>query len=413
MSTSTPSRSAFERTLKGACDRLGYSDAMFRLLASAAREIKVDIPILRDNGELAVFTGYRVQHQNARGPYKGGLRYHSSVDIDEVRGLASLMTLKTALVDIPLGGGKGGIECNPRELSPRELERLTRKFVQRIHREIGPETDIMAPDVGTNAQTMGWIYSEYGAIHALQPAVVTGKPLSLGGSPGRDKATGYGVALTIQAYAAHTKTKLEHKTAAIQGFGNVGHHAALCLKEMGVKIVAVSDSRGTIHCKDGIDIDRVMAKKKEFGRFDEMPGYELKEPAAVLELPCDYLIPAALGDAIHAGNAHKVKAAVIVEGANGPCTLDADRILGERKIPIIPDILANAGGVIVSYFEWVQNLQRHGWDLEKVDAELARTLKKAAHAVFEHAEDQKISLREACYDISVMRVKEALDATGF
>ncbi|MGB5092453.1 MAG: Glu/Leu/Phe/Val dehydrogenase [Parvibaculum sp.] len=405
--------SAFEGALQAACARLGYSGAVYRLLASATREIRIEIPILLDNDELAVFTGYRVQHQNALGPYKGGLRYHPSVDIGEVRELASLMTLKTSLMNLPLGGGKGGIECNPRELSLRELERLTRKFVQLMGHNIGPETDIMAPDVGTNAQVMGWIYGEYGAINGPHFGVVTGKPLTLGGSPGRDKATGYGVALTLAAYADFHGINLQGARIAVQGFGNVGHHAALCLRDLGLKIVAVSDSHSTIYCPDGIDLDAVVTQKRNHSRFAFLPGHELLEADAVLGLPCDYLVPAALGGALHKDNVSKVQASVVVEAANAPCTLEAEADLNARGIIIIPDILANAGGVVVSYFEWVQNLQSMRWSGAKVDNELETIQRHAAMKVFEEARSRAITLRDASYDIAVRRVKEAIDAAGF
>lgn len=413
MSQNPSATSAFERALQAACKRLGYGNAVFQLLAGATREIKVEIPILLDNDELAIFTGYRVQHQNALGPYKGGLRYHPSVDIEDVRELARLMTLKTALMNLPLGGGKGGIECNPRDMSAHELERLTRKFVQLMGHNIGPETDIMAPDVGTNAQVMGWIYSEYGAMNGPHLGIVTGKPLTLGGSEGRDKATGYGVSLTLAAYADFNGINLQDKSVAIQGFGNVGHHAAYSLRDLGLKIVAVSDSHDTIYRPDGIDIDAVLAEKRRQGRFAALPGHSLLDAEAVLALPCDYLIPAALGGALHKDNASKVQASVVVEAANAPCTLEAEAELNARGIIIIPDILANAGGVVVSYFEWVQNLQSMRWSEAKVDDELKNIQRHAAMKVFEEAKSRAITLRDASYDIATRRVKEAIDAAGF
>ncbi|PKQ02551.1 MAG: hypothetical protein CVT72_16870, partial [Alphaproteobacteria bacterium HGW-Alphaproteobacteria-11] len=258
--TESHATTAYGRSVTEACRRLGYSKTVETLLTLAALEIKVEIPIVRDNGELAIFTGYRVQHQNARGPCKGGLRYHPQVDIDDVRELASLMTMKTALAGIPLGGGKGGIACNPHEMSQRELETLTRKFVKRIHREIGPNSDIMAPDVGTNAQTMGWIHSEYSAIYGHSPAAVTGKPLALGGSLGRDKATGHGIGIVVTEYARHRNTSLQGTTAVIQGFGNVGFHAAQALTALGVKVVAISDSRSAVRRDAGVDLAALSAQ---------------------------------------------------------------------------------------------------------------------------------------------------------
>ena len=376
-------------------------------------EIKVEIPIVRDNGELAIFTGYRVQHQNARGPCKGGLRYHPQVDIDNVRELASLMTMKTALAGIPLGGGKGGIACNPHEMSQRELETLTRKFVKRIHREIGPNSDIMAPDVGTNAQTMGWIHSEYSSIYGHSPAAVTGKPLALGGSLGRDKATGHGIGIVVAEYARHRNSPLEGATAVIQGFGNVGFHAAQALTALGVNVVAISDSRSAVR-RDacGVDLAALSAQKRSRGSLKDTDGHDPIDPEALFEIECDYLVPAALGDAIHMGNAARLACRTVVEGANAPVTAEADAILRERGIEIIPDILANAGGVIVSYFEWVQNLQRQTWPLEQVDDELTRILGSAAREVLDPAVEAGLALRAAAFDIAIRRVKEALDATG-
>jgi len=413
MTPGASTRSAYETFLNASCDRLGYGPSIISLLSLAAMEIKVEIPIVRDNGELAIFSGYRVQHQNVRGPCKGGLRYHPEVDLEEVRGLASLMTMKTALVDIPLGGGKGGINCDPRKLSVRELETLTRKFVKRIHREIGPNSDIMAPDVGTDARVMGWIHSEYSAIYGHSPAAVTGTPLALGGSAGRDKATGYGIGIVVKEYAERRGIELKNATAAIQGFGNVGVHAARAFTELGMKVIAISDSRSAVFRKGGVDIDALIRHKQERGLLSDTEDHEAMDPARLLETECDFLVPAALGDAITVENAARIAARTIVEGANGPVTSEADRLLRERGVPILPDILANAGGVIVSYFEWAQNLQREIWPLERVDRELERILGKAARDVLDRAAAEKLDMRSAAFDIAASRVKEALDATGF
>ncbi|MBX3490957.1 Glu/Leu/Phe/Val dehydrogenase dimerization domain-containing protein [Parvibaculum sp.] len=410
--TDSHAKSAYGQSVADACRRLGYSSTIEALLTLAALEIKVEIPIIRDNGELAIFTGYRVQHQNARGPCKGGLRYHPQVDIDDVRELASLMTMKTALAGIPLGGGKGGIACNPHEMSQRELEMLTRKFVKRIHREIGPNSDIMAPDVGTNAQTMGWIHSEYSSIYGHSPAAVTGKPLALGGSLGRDKATGFGIGIVVAEYARHRNSPLEGATAVIQGFGNVGFHAAQALTALGVKVVAISDSRSAVRRDAGVDLAALSAQKRSRGSLKDTDGHDSIDPEALFEIDCDYLVPAALGDAIHMGNAARLACRTVVEGANAPVTAEADAALRERGIAIIPDILANAGGVIVSYFEWVQNLQRQIWPLEQVDDELTRILGNAAREVLDHAGEAGLDLRSAAFDIAIRRVKDALDATG-
>jgi len=413
MPSKAKTRSTFTTALGAACERLGYNDSVHKLLALAAREIKVELPIVKDNGELAVFSGYRVQHHNARGPYKGGLRYHPEVNLEETRDLAALMTLKTALVDIPLGGGKGGIDCDPHSLTRRELETLTRKFVKRMHRHIGPEMDIMAPDIGTDASIMGWIHSEYSAIYGHSPAVVTGKPVNLGGSQGREKATGYGVAIVVDAVAHMRGGPLSGATAVIQGFGNVGMHTAFCLRDLGVRIIGVSDSRNAVWLEDGLDLDGLVKHKEERGTLEDVDGHENISHEELLTLDCDYLIPAALGGAITRHNAGALNCRHVVEAANAPVTPEAEKILEERNIEIVPDILANAGGVIVSYFEWVQNLQRRAWPLSKVDGELNRILRAAAQDVMTRAHDEGISLRAAAYEIAAMRVKDALDATGF
>lgn len=413
MPADSTTKSAYETFLSAACERLGYSKTITSLLTLAAMEIKVEIPIVRDNGELAIYSGYRVQHQSARGPCKGGLRYHPQVDLDEVRGLASLMTMKTALVNIPLGGGKGGISCDPRSFSPRELEVLTRKFVKRIHREIGPNSDIMAPDMGTNAQVMGWIHSEYSAIYGHSPAAVTGKPLSLGGSAGRETATGDGIGIVVREYAKHHNLTLDGMTAVIQGFGNVGINAARALQRLGVRVIAISDSRSAVYRPEGIDLETLVQRKRERGSLADVTGHQEIETAALLETECDLLVPAALENAITEKNAGRVSARTVVEAANGPLTCEADSMLRERGIEVVPDILANAGGVIVSYFEWVQNLQREVWPAERVTSELDRIIGDAARGVFFHSREKGLDLRSAAFDIAVARVKEALDATGF
>lgn len=412
MPTDSTTKSAFENFLKAACDRLGYSETIASLLSLAAMEIKVEIPIVRDNGELAIFTGYRVQHQSARGPCKGGLRYHPDVDLGEVRGLASLMTMKTALVNIPLGGGKGGIACDPRNLSSRELEVLTRKFVKRIHREIGPNSDIMAPDMGTNARVMGWIHSEYSAIYGHSPAAVTGKPIALGGSVGRESATGDGIGIVTRAYAKQRNIKLDGATAVIQGFGNVGINTAIAYRKLGIKVIAISDSRSAVYREEGIDIDALVKHKRERGSLADTKDHWNIEAGNLFKTACDFLVPAALGNAVTEDNAGQISARAIIEGANGPLTCEADQILGERGVDVVPDILANAGGVIVSYFEWVQNLQREVWSEERVAAALERILGEAADRVFTRAATSGLDFRSAAFDIAVARVKDALEATG-
>jgi glutamate dehydrogenase (NAD(P)+) len=405
-------RSSHAFFLKRACDRLGYGAQEYEILLNPSREIRVELPLRRDDGGLSVFTGYRVQHHNARGPYKGGLRYHPETDMQDMRALACLMSLKTALVNIPFGGAKGGINCDSSMLSERELESLTRRLTSKIHRNIGPNTDIPAPDVGTNAKIMAWISDEYSKIYGFTPAAVTGKPIDLGGSLGREDATGRGVAIVIREYAKHRAEALEGKTAVIQGFGNVGRHAAHCLAELGVKIVGVSDTRGGVHNDNGLAVDALLAHKSATG---EVAGFEQGQPIdgqALLELACDYLVPAALGDVVTAENAPRLQARVVVEAANAPVTHEADLYLENAGIPVLPDILANAGGVIASYFEWVQNLQQFPWTLEEVHGRLAQKLEHAVAEVMALATGQGCSLRDAGYMIATRRLKDALWMSG-
>jgi glutamate dehydrogenase (NAD(P)+) len=399
--------------LKAACARLGYDDQVFRLLAGTSREIRVDLPILRDDGLVQTFHGYRVQHHNALGPYKGGLRFHPTVDANEVRWLACLMSLKTALIGLPLGGAKGGVDCDPKILSRRELQSLTRRYTQKLHRNIGPSLDIPAPDVGTNEQVMAWIHDEYAAIYGYTPAVVTGKPLLIGGSEGRLNATGRGVGIVMQHYAGHRADTLEGTTAIIQGFGNVGQFAALDLASRGVQIIAVSDSSAGVFQMDGLKIDGLIAHKKCTGTVAGFDGAETGRSDDLIERPCDYFIPAALGGAIDGSNVDRLNAKVIVEAANNPITPDADRVLTRNGVVVLPDILANAGGVIVSYFEWVQNLQQMPWPLEKIESELTHRLERACDQVFAVSAGQSCCYREAAYDIATRRLKDAIWTTIF
>lgn len=399
--------------LKEATDSLGYGQQEFLLLSGVSREIRVELPLQRDDGSIEIFYGYRVQHHNALGPYKGGLRYHPTVDIETIRQLACLMSLKTALVELPLGGAKGGIDCDPKQLSRRELQSLTRYFTQKIHRDIGPNLDIPAPDVGTNAQVMAWIQDQYSSIYGYSPAVVTGKPVHIGGSAVRESATGRGVAIVINEYARHRAEELRGKTAVIQGFGEVGRHAAIDLQERGVAILAVSDSRGGITNKDGLDISSLIEHQKEAGTVVGFEGADPIDRDKVLELRCDFLIPAALGGVIDKSLAKKIKAEIVVEGANAPTTYDGDAILRERGITVLPDILANAGGVIVSYFEWVQNIQQLPWNDERVAEGLLAKLGFACENVFAVATGQDCSCRAAAYQIATKRLKDALWTTSF
>jgi len=379
------------------------------------REIAVELPLLREDGSLTVFQGYRVQHNNARGPLKGGLRLHPDVDLDEFRGLASLMTWKCALVDIPFGGGKGGINCDPRELTERELAALLQSFTQRMAPVIGPDTDIPAPDVNSSAREMAWIVEAYSRIRgALHPGVVTGKPLSLHGSWGRTAATGRGVAqITARVWEWFTGQNLDGATVHLQGFGNVGSHAAVFLAERGARITGVSDAGGAIFDPAGLDVT-TLKMQMECGELASVAEYAAAprrgDNPDLLAGEVDILIPAALECAIHEGNASQVRARLIVEAANGPTTCAADHILAGREIPVVPDILANAGGVVVSYLEWVQNQERYRWKEERVNRELEEILERAWTTVRERHEATGERLRMAAFRIGIERVLETMMA---
>ena len=405
-------RGAFETYLVRACQRLGYDENLTLLLLLAAREIRAEIPLVRDDGSLAVFSGYRVQHHDARGPYKGGLRFHPTVDMDEIRGLAGLMTLKTALIDIPFGGAKGGIDCDPNALSARELEQLTRRFVEKFHRHIGPQRDIPAPDVGTDARIMGWIQDEYAKIYGYSPGVVTGKPVAVGGSAGRVEATGEGLATVACAYLAACDDTMNGKRVVIQGFGNVGRHAAFALSRCGAVVVGASDSRGGVHAPEGLDLDALVAHIDAGGTVADFGGGHPVGNPELLALDCDVLVPAALGNAICGPAARDVKARLVVEGANGPIDPDAAEILADGGVAVIPDLLANAGGVLVSFFEWVQNMPHFAWDLETVRSRAEERLVKATRDILDYSDEHHCSLRDAAYEIAVERVKDALLAAG-
>lgn len=396
-----------------ACHKLGYDDSVYELLLTASREILLELPLRKDDGTIIVYHGYRVQHHNARGPYKGGLRYHPNISMKEIRGLASLMSLKTSLVDIPLGGAKGGINCDPSNLSAAELESLTRKFVSKIHRNIGPNLDIPAPDIGTNAQIMAWIQDEYSKIYGYTPAVVTGKPIVTGGCPGREEATGRGVGIVMQEYAKHRKINLSGKTVVIQGFGNVGSHTAHTLKELEMKIIAVSDRKGGVVKMDGLDIKGIESHQLRAGTVVGAKDTEPINNIDLLELKCDFLVPAAVENVIDKNNADRIQAQVVVEAANSPVTNIADKMLSKRGIILLPDILVNAGGVIVSYFEWVQNLQQFQWPLKLIQNRLLEKLQSTARQVFERADDEKLPYRDIAYQIATQRLKEAIFTAGF
>lgn len=384
-----------------------------RMLVTPFREVKVDVSITLDNGELGTFIGYRVQHDRSRGPMKGGLRYHPTVDMDEALGLASLMTWKTAVVNLPFGGAKGGIAVDPDELSPRELERLTRRFVGQVHDIIGPHTDIPAPDVNTNAQVMAWIMDEYSKIHGFSPAVVTGKPVDLFGSRGREEATGRGVVFALEEYLRDTGGgEVRGKTFALQGYGNVGSWAARFLRERGGTVVAVADARGGVRNPEGLDVARLAEHVKQTRSVAGFPGTDAITNEALLVQDVDVLVPAALGSVITEANAKEIRARVVVEAANAPITPPADEILGRRGIPVLPDIYVNAGGVTVSYFEWAQNIQQFTWDEDKVNAELHRHMREAYATLARVARERKVSLRTAAFIVAIGRVGRATVLRG-
>lgn len=404
---------ATERYFHRAADLLDMPDNMRKLALTAQREVQVQVPIERDNGEVATYIGYRVQHNNARGPMKGGLRFHHEVDLDEVRSLAMLMTLKTAVVNIPYGGAKGGIAVRVRDLSRRELERLTRKFIDNIHDIIGPDIDIPAPDMGTGAEHMAWIMNQYGKYHGFNPGIVTGKPVELYGIPGREEATGRGVGIVTLKTLSRLGRKPQHTTVAIQGFGNVGSHAAKFLHEAECRVVAISDHTGARYNARGIDamdaIRYANANEKlltGYTEADEITNDEL------LALDVDVLIPAAIGGVIHAENVDSIRAPVIIEAANEPIRPEADDVLDERGVVVLPDILANAGGVTVSYFEWAQNRQFYTWNLDRVRQELDRVLSHAFESVWDLSKDRDISLRTAAFLLGIQRVAKATVLAG-
>jgi glutamate dehydrogenase (NAD(P)+) len=402
----------FESFFADACTALGYDQIIYELLVMPSREIHAQIPLRRDDGTVAVFNAYRVQHHNARGAYKGGLRYHPELDLVESRSLASLMTLKAALVDVPFGGAKGGIDCDPAELSGRELEELTRKFVERFHRVIGPNLDIPAPDMGTNGQVMAWIQDEYSKIYGYSPAVVTGKPVSLGGSPGREAATGTGLAMVLEEVLASRGERLDGCRVAVQGVGNVGSNAIEELARRRAVVVAVSDVSGGVASARGLDVDKLLAAVRDGAELASLPGEPI-DNRSLLTVDCDVLIPCAVGGVVTADVAGDVRCRLILEGANEPVTADADRVLRDRGIAVVPDILANAGGVTVSYFEWVQNLQQFRWSSDDVRSRLETTMATATRAVLARAAVEGIGLRSSAYRIATERVKDAYFLSGF
>jgi len=394
-------------------EKLKLDPSMVEKLKSPRRVIIVSVPIRMDDGRIKVFTGYRVQHDMTRGPYKGGIRYHPSVDLDEMKALATWMSWKAAVVDIPYGGAKGGIACNPKEMSRGELERLTRRYTAMLLDEIGPYKDVPAPDVYTNAQTMAWIMDTYSEFKGyLVPEVVTGKPIEVGGSEGRHEATGRGVAICAREGAKHLGVNMKGLGVVVQGFGKVGKAAAKLLHQMGCKIIAVSDSKGGIYDPDGLDLATVLEHKEKTGQLRGLEGAKEITNEELLELECDILIPAALENQITEANASRIRARMIVEGANGPSTPGAREILTKRGVFIVPDILANAGGVTVSYFEWIQNLHREHWTEEEVNRRLEEKMVKAFRDVLETSKKYGVDMATAAYVLGVKRIVDASEKLG-
>src|SRR5579863_572094 len=389
-----------------AADRLGLSQAMRAILRKPKRELTVNFPVRMDNGDVEMFTGYRVQHNINRGPAKGGIRFAPEVSLDEVRALAMWMTWKCAVVAIPFGGAKGGVICDPHKMSRAELERMTRRYATEISILIGPDSDIPAPDMNTNPQVMGWIMDTY-SMHSgySVPAVVTGKPLAIGGSEGRLEATARGVLVVTRESTRDLGMHPQECTVVVQGFGNVGSITARLLHdELKCKIVALSDINGGVYNPNGIDVHRALRHSKEHGTLKGLSDTEHVTNAELLELPCNVLIPAALENQLTSQNAARVKAHLIIEAANGPTTTEADRILNDKGVTIVPDILANAGGVTVSYFEWVQDLQRFFWSEDEINNRLESIMSRSYQAVYNKSQEQDCNMRMGAYLLAVARV---------
>ncbi len=412
----TPQEDPWQMALRQyniAADHLPLKRGIRELLAYPKRELTVNFPVKMDDGSVRIFTGYRVHHSTVLGPTKGGIRYHPDVTLNEVRALAMWMSWKCATVGLPYGGAKGGVIVNPKELSRDELEHLTRRYATEIGILMSPEGDIPAPDVGTNPQVMAWIMDTYSMHRGYSsPSVVTGKPLSIGGSYGRVEATGRGVTIIAREASRHLGMSLAGAKVAVQGYGNVGSVAAYLLRDLGCTVVAASDSGGGVHNPKGLDPRALLKFKEEHGSVVGFPGTERVTNEQLLELPCDILVPSALEGQITAKTAPKIKARLIVEGANGPVTPDGDEILDTRKIFVVPDILANAGGVIVSYFEWVQGLQQFFWTEEEVNQNLERIMVRSFGQVMRTAQERKVTMRTAALIRAIDRVAEALMTRG-
>ena len=397
-----------------ATERLAIPEDIRVVFWEPYREVTVQIPIKLSDGKTHVFSGYRIQHNGARGPYKGGIRFHPEVDEDEVRALASLMTWKTAVANVPFGGAKGGVNAPADKLEPSEIQGIARSFMDKIDKVLGPTRDIPAPDVNTNAQVMAWMMDEYGKLHGHTPAIVTGKPIALEGSYGREQATGRGCIYMFREAAPQIGLSPGETTFVVQGFGNVGSWAARILQQLGGKMIGVSDATGAITSEAGIDAEALTTHiYSDGGKLTEFPGAEVISPDDLLAIECDVLIPAALGGMIHEGNADRINCRMLVEGANSPTTPAADEMLHEKGVHVVPDVMANAGGVVASYFEWVQNLQHFQWSEREVNDKLGGIMRKAYRNVAGRAKQEKISLRDAAYLVGIERVVEAARTRGY
>jgi glutamate dehydrogenase/leucine dehydrogenase len=413
VSTINPFEVALEQ-LDEAAKLIKLDNGLHQILAHPKRVLIVSIPVRLDNEEIRVFTGFRSQHNDARGPYKGGIRYHPQVTIDEVKALSMWMTWKCAIADIPYGGGKGGVICNPKQMSDLELERMTRRYAYAIADIIGPHTDIPAPDVYTGGKEMAWIMDTYSALKGnyVQPEVITGKPLAIGGSLGRTEATGRGLSFTVREAAKKLKLNLHTATVAVQGFGNAGQYAAQLLEEQGAKVIAVSDSKGGVYNKNGIQIGALRKHKEKKGSVVGFPESKSISNEEVLETDCTVLIPAALENQITKKNAPKISAKVVAEAANGPTTPEADDILYKNKTLLIPDVLANGGGVTVSYFEWLQNLRRESWSESQVNEMLDKNITRAFSDVYATHDKYQVNMRKASTVLAINRVVNAIKIRG-
>ncbi|WP_201713343.1 Glu/Leu/Phe/Val family dehydrogenase [Rossellomorea arthrocnemi] len=396
-----------------ALDKLGYSEEVYELLKEPIRMLTVKIPVRMDDGKVKVFTGYRAQHNDAVGPTKGGIRFHPNVSEKEVKALSIWMSLKCGIVDLPYGGGKGGIICDPRDMSFRELERLSRGYVRAISQIVGPSKDIPAPDVFTNSQIMAWMMDEYSRIDEYNsPGFITGKPLVLGGSHGRETATAKGVTICIHEAAKKKGIKLEGARVVVQGFGNAGSFLAKFMHDAGAKVIGISDAYGGLHDENGLDIDYLLDRRDSFGTVTKLFNNTISNEE-LLELDCDILVPAAIENQITDKNAHNIRASIVVEAANGPTTLDATKILTERGILLVPDVLASSGGVTVSYFEWVQNNQGYYWTEEEVEEKLEKILVSSFNNVYETSQTRRVDMRLAAYMVGVRKMAEACRFRGW